>query len=520
MALYSRRNARRSLINTIQFRVVSQVATILGYVVMVRAMAAHDFGVYNLLYTFIPTISTVASLGLEQTLRRFQPEYLNAGNAPAAGWLVRFVARTRLTTNFILFGLILLAWNVAAPVLKLQEYRFEFILFCPLIVLYFQARVLQLSLAAHMLHRFSVGALALLSIAKLLGYAAFAVFGTLSLKEAILVDTIGHACAYALVLYAYRRDCLPEARSAPYIPPKSERRRLLRYGFFNNFNDAGSWVLSTKSDNFFIAALMDAVSVGVYSFYNRLSQMTAHLLPVRLFDNVVQPLFFSIPSDDAAIKVPRYFSLLLNSNLLLQWPIFAFATVYHAEIVRVVFGGKFVNHSWLLPMIVAFDTINILDTPVRLVAQYQEKVAIILASKVMAVYNVLALLLLLPVAGLYGAVFASGSAQTFKVLFVWWHVRDQARWSNAGAALASGLLVWGGVVVVCYALKPVIGTADIPNLAAGLAVCGTAWLVYVRTAALSRADRTLLGSLMRGREAQLLRLVGLVRHEQLPEPKS
>lgn len=518
MALYSRRNARRSLINTIQFRAVSQVATILGYVVMVRGMTAHDFGVFNLLYTFIPTISTVASLGLEQTLRRYQPEYLNAGNAPAAGWLVRFVARTRLTTNVILFGLILLGWNLLAPILKLQEYRVEFILFCPLMVLYFQARILQLSLAAHMLHRYSVGALALLSVAKLVGYAAFVSLDSLTLTKAILVDTVGFALTYTMVLFAYRRYCLPAARSAPYSPPESERARLLRYGFFNNFNDAGSLILSTKSDNFFIAALMDTISVGIYSFYNRLSQMTTHLLPVRLFDNVIQPLFFSVPAADAAAKVPRYFSLLLNSNLLLQWPIVAFAFVYHEEVVQVVFAGKFVDHSWLLPMIVAFDTINILDTPVRLVAQYQERAAIILFSKVIAIYNVIALLVLLPVAGLYGAVFASGSAQTFKVLFVWWHVRERARWSNAGAAIASAVLVWGAAAALCYMLKPVIGPAAIPNLAVGAAVCGVAWLLFVRTGALSPSDRALLGSLMRGREARLLRLIGVVRREQLPAP--
>jgi len=519
MALYSRGSARRSLINTLQFRAVSQIATILGYVILVRGMAAQDFGVYNLLYTFIPTISTVASLGLEQTLRRYQPEYLSGGNAPAAGWLMRFVARTRLTTNFILFGLILLAWNLIAPVFKLQGYRVEFILFCPLMVLFFQARILQLSLAAHMLHRFSVGTMAVLSVAKLIGYAGFARFDELTLQKAILVDTIGHAAVYVLVLMAYRRHCLPAARSKPYSPPPAERRRLLRYGFFNNFNDAGVYVLSTKSDNFFIAALMDTVSVGIYSFYNRLNAMIGHLSPLKLFDNIIQPLFFAVPASEAATRLPRYFSLLLNTSLLLQWPMLAFAATYHAEVITVVFGGKFVEHSWLLPMIVAFEAINVIDTPVRLVAQYEEKAAIMLMSKILAVYNVLALLVLLPIAGLYGAVFASQSAQTLKVLFVWWHVRDRARWSNAWVAIAIGVLVWGAAIGVCYALKLVIGSAAIPNLGAGVVVCGIAWLVFVRSAALSQSDRTMLGSLLRGREARLLRLVGLIRVEHLPASK-
>lgn len=510
MALYSRTKARRSLIDTILFRALSQAATILGYVVLVRGMAPQDFGVFNLLYTFIPAISTVASLGLEQTLRRYQPEYLGAGNAPAAGWLVRFVAKTRITTNVVILGLILLSWNVAAPILKLQDHRFDFIFFCPLIVLFFQARVLQLSLAAHMLHRFSVGMLALLSIGKLLGYAGFVWFDTLTLRKAVLVDTIAHAVAFGFVFLAYRRHCLPAARATPYSPPREERTRLLRYGFFNNFNDAGVFVLSTKSDNFFIAALMDTVAVGVYSFYGRLTQMFETLQPAKLFDNVVQPLFFNVPPTDADAKLPRYFSLLLNSNLLWQWPILAYGFAYHAEIVTMVFGGRFVEYSWLLPMIMSFHTINVVDTPVRLVAQYEEKAAIILLSKVIGIYNVLALLVLLPFAGLYGAVFASGSAQTLKVTWIWWHVRHRARWSNWGAALGFGAVVWGGAVVICYALKGVIGPSAILNLAAGAITCAIAWLVFVRTPAISSSDRAILRSVVRGRESRLLTWCGLL----------
>ena len=130
MALYSRDNARRSLIDTVAYRAMSQVATALGYVVMVRAMTEEDFGIFNLLYAFIPFVSTFASLGLDQTLRRYQPEYLRSGNTAAAAWLVRFVASARFGTNIVLLSLILLGWNYVAPLFKLTPYKAEFAFFC------------------------------------------------------------------------------------------------------------------------------------------------------------------------------------------------------------------------------------------------------------------------------------------------------------------------------------------------------------------------------------------------------
>lgn len=515
MAIYSARKARRAMVDTVTFRAISQVATIVSFIVLVRALPEVDFGVFHLLYAIIPVISAVASLGLEQTLRRYQPEYLSAGNTPAARWLVRFVASARFGTNVILLALILLTWNSVAPIFKLAPYRIEFAFFCLLVLLHFQARILQFSLASHMLHRFSVGSVAVLSILKLATYSSLAWFDSMTLTKAIFADTFAFAIAYAFLVRAYRVHCPTPANTSPYRPDSHERQRLLRYGLFNNFNDAGTVVLSSRSDNFFIAAFLDPVSVGIYAFYVRLNEMTRHLQPVHVFQNVIRPLFFAVPRSEAAVKIPRYFSLLLNTNLLLAWPVLAFSLAYHGEVVAVVFGGKFGDYSALLPWIVAFGLLQTISMPVTLVAQYEEKAGIILLSKIFAIYNVIALLVLIPLAGLYGAVIATGSAALFKNLFIWWHVRDLARWMNFWAMLWASTLTWAGVVGACLLLKSWTDVPKFLDLLAGLAFCGLGVLVHIRTAALSDADRQILANVLRGREAQLLKRVGLVRSADL-----
>jgi O-antigen/teichoic acid export membrane protein len=170
MALYTPDRARRSLFHTVTYRAMSQVTTVLGYVVLVRGLSKQDFGVFSLLYAFIPLISTVASLGLEQTLRRFQPEFLRLGQHAAAAWLVRVVAAARLGMNAVVLTIVLLGWSFAAPLFKLTPYRPEFELFSVLVLLHFQVNILQLTLASHMLHRFSVGSTSVLSGGKLLAY--------------------------------------------------------------------------------------------------------------------------------------------------------------------------------------------------------------------------------------------------------------------------------------------------------------------------------------------------------------
>jgi O-antigen/teichoic acid export membrane protein len=506
--LYDRSRARRSLFDTITFRILSQLTTVVGYVVLVRAMSKNDFGVFNLLYSFIPLVGTVASLGLEQTLRRFQPEYLRQDKLAAATWLVKRVASARLATNCVILVVLLLSWNLVAPRFDLGPYRVEFEILCILVILHFQSQILQLSMASHMLHRYSVGSVAMLSLGKLLWYSGLAAAGALSLRTALCADTIAYAVVYAFLRIAYQRHCAAGASAEVFRPSPAERKRLIKYAAYNNFNDAGTLFLDSRMDNFFIAAFMNAVSVGIYAFYMRLNEMANNILPVRLFENIIQPMFFAVDPKDADWRLPQYFTFLLNTNLLLQWPIVAFSVVYHSEIVRVVFGGKFIEYAWLLPVVLAFSTINCFATPVSLVAQYEEKAHILLLSKIFAAYNVIAMLLLIPFLGLYGAAIAGGSAQAFKNFFVWWHVRQRAVWINARTAFILSIAIWGGAVGICFMMKRFVPGPSALQLILGLAVFTCVILICIRSPVLCRSDRELFVRLFQGRETRVLRLLG------------
>jgi O-antigen/teichoic acid export membrane protein len=510
MALYNRERARRALFHTVGFRVLSQVATVLGYVVLVRGMSALSLGIYSLLYSVIPVISAVASLGLDQVLRRFQPEYLHAGNVRGSAWLVRYVTIARLLSSVALIVLLLLAWNLVAPIFQLQSHRADFALLSLVVMLYFQVLILQNSLASHMLHRYSVGSAVVLSVGKLLAYSMLLVSVGLTLQHAILADTTAYVGAYAFLYIAHWRLCRPPGDAQAYRPGVEERKRIQSFAIISNFSDASSLLLYVQTDNFFIAALMNPIAVGAYAFYARLNEMTLNLIPIRLFENVVQPLLFSVRRDEAAERLPRYFTLLVNISLLVQLPLIAYTAAYHHEIVQLLFGGKFIEYSGLLPVVVAFAiSDNVVSTPVTMVAQYTEQAAIILKSQLFGLYQIAAMLTLVPILGLYGAAIATGTLHLFRNAYVWWRVRPFARWVNWAPALATGVIIWGAAIGACVALKGATGS-PLANLVAGAVVCGVAGLVYVRGPAFTHTDREILAAVLHGRERRILGWLGLV----------
>jgi len=510
MSVYSREKARRSVFNTIGYRAISQLATIVGYVVLVRVLSEQSFGIYSVLYSFIPVVSTVASLGLELTLKRFQPEYLRSGDAAAAAWLTRVVMLARLTSNALIIALILLAWNFVAPYFQLTAYRADFALFSVLVLLHFQGRILEFALASHMLHRYGVGSTVLLAVVKLAAYGVLAAMHALTLRSAILSDTLAYACAYVFLWGAYRFNAPGSRAPTTYKPPAAERKRLWRYALFNNFNDAGSILLYVQTDNFFIAALLNPIAVGAYAFYTRINAMVSNVTPIKLFENVLQPLFFAVAPEQAHERLPRYLTLLLNCGLAAQLPIVAYATVFHREIVGLLLGGKFLEVSWLMPVIIAFGTTsNVVAIPVTSVAQYQERASLILLSQIFGVYQIACMLVLVPLTGLLGAAIATGTFHLSRNLFVWWRVRRDARWLNFPAVVTSAGLIWGGAIAAAFEVKRLV-PGPVAALACGGVICGLAALLYVRSPALCRSDRELLGQLFHGREALLLRRLGLL----------
>jgi O-antigen/teichoic acid export membrane protein len=511
MNLYGRSSARRSVLDTVRFRIVSQVATLASYIVLVRGIPANDFGVLSLLYAFIPAVGTVASLGLAQVLRRYQPEYLRAGKAAAAAWLVRTIAYGRFATNILVLSAIIFGWDYIAPVFHLTPYKLAFVGFSLVILLHFQTSILRLTLGAHMLHRYAVGSTAALAVTKLVLYGAFSYAGELKLETAIVTDTVAYATAYLLMRVAYHRHCLTGEARGTYRPDREERQRLIRYGLLNNFDDMGVLLMYSTLDNFFLAAFLSPLAVGIYSFYTRLRQMVYNLLPVYFFGNVIQPLIFSVAPAEARRKLPLYFSFLVNMGLLLQWPALASSLAYHAELVEVVFGGKFIEYSWLLPVVMSFAFVNsICSEPVYLVAQYCEKAGIVLLSKIFLIYNVLAMAVLVPLLGVYGAAIAAGSAQVMKNLFIWWHVRDTAVWINARVALISGVALWGAAVGACLALKALLDIPALADIVVGTGVITATALLHVRTKALMQSDRDILSAVLPGKATPLLRRFGLL----------
>lgn len=506
--IYSKQRARKAVFHTIALRPPGQIATVVGYVLLVRLLDEAEYGIYNLFYALLPLLASGASFGLEHTLRRYQPEYLNAGEHRLADRLVRRVGLLRLLATGAVLALLYAFWPQLAPLFKIEDYRSIFLLFAVLALTHFQCTVLTVALSSHLLQKHSVGAQTAFTVLKAAGYAGIGYGLGLDLWTVFWIDLAAYVVLYVAMKYFYTVNADRSRGERTTLPP-GDRWRLFKYGMFYNFNDAGTLPLQTRTDNFFIVAFLDPIAVGAYSFTTRLSVMVYRVTPLKFLESVVRPLFFSLDYHANAERVKSYFTLLMNASLLVMIPITFFVAAFHRPLVETVFAGKFLEYSPLLTIVFLFAAANSIDVPVMLVAQLKEKAHIILASKIFGLYNLVGLVLLIPALGIAGAMIASGSAVLMKNLFIWWFVRDVAVWKDGPRFLSRTVLAWvpfaGAAALVKWLGLPPVG-----ELASGALLWCAVFMLYVRYWALAPEQRSLITSLFPGRETRLLRAFGFV----------
>lgn len=436
---------------TVVFRVLSQATSLVVTVLLVRALSEHDYGIYNLLYSVIGLLGMVASFGLANTLQRYIPEYYSKGEFRIANNLYRIASIIRLFSNVVILGLGLIFWELIASYLKIFAYKNYFMLFTLIVLLHMQRGLLETCLGSYFLQKYSQGFSFVFVLIKAVGYA-LAVMTEMDLWFILIIDLLAYSIIFGILQIIYYKK-IPTSKGHKQSINRGEKRRLIRYALFYNFNDTGVGLLNADFDNFIIVMYLNPVAVGAYSFCQRITRMIRRLIPVNYLLDVIRPAFFSLGSLTDTQQINQFYQSLIKLNYLFNIPIFFFIAVFGEEFIKLLFGGKFLEYCHVLTVVYFFSMINAFQMPVGLVAQLKEKADIILYSKVFAVYNLIADILLIKYFGIWGAVVATGTAVLGKNIFIWYFVRKEASFKGMGEYFVKIIIFWMCISGMVFSLK-------------------------------------------------------------------
>ncbi|MEW6428835.1 MAG: lipopolysaccharide biosynthesis protein [Thermodesulfobacteriota bacterium] len=488
------------------YRVIAQLIGAVSTVFLVRVLSEQAYGVYNLLYSVIALLGMVFSLGIANLLQRYIPEYYGRGEYVLADRLYRSATLFRLLSNVLVLGLILLGWEYVGPLLKIGGYRQYFLLFSLIILLHMQRGILETCLSSYFLQRESQGLSIVFILIKGVGYGAALLFGW-DLWKILIIDLLAYLVVFVLLQAVYWKK-IPRHGGSHDRFSREERSRLSRYAFFYNFNDAGAGMLDANFDNFIIVMYLDPVAVGAYAFCNRINAMAARMLPINYLLDVIRPLFFIGNSDSDRDKVRRNFQLLTKATYMFQFPLFMFFFLLGKEFITVFFGGKFVEYAPVLTAVAFCNLVNAIQLPVGLVAQLRERADIILYSKMFALYNLVADVVLIHFLGIWGAVIATGSAVFMKNLYVWFYIRREAGFVGMGQFFTRMIGCWMMVAMV-WQIADVLFERNYEIVVIGLSFIVLGVFLQIRFLHLTEWERKKLSE-VRWRNRRIVRMLNFV----------
>lgn len=492
---YSRRTVEQGFHAILMLRPFSQIFSAIAFLLLVRLLPEHDFGIYSLLLSSLAFIGLVLSLGIINTLQRFVPEYGKAKEFTR----VKLIARTGMILrlcSIIILGTIAYGFREEInAILDLSEYEYLYFPLALLTLSHFQARILLVVLQGLMFQQGAFVAQIVFGVSKILGYALLLLLG-LGLEVVLWVDLAGYLGMLGVLTWSYIANVVP-LESGPKTLGSEERNRVLKYGVFYNFNDVGMLTIGRDIDNFFLAAFMNPIAVGAYAFANKFADIILRFNPINYFYTAIQPTFFTLNPVVDRVRIGIIYGIMIKFGYLIVFPMFAGVVVAIHPIINLVFAGRFLEFSWVIVAVMGFNAISTMGRPIGLVAQLCERADIVLYSKVFGLGNVALNIVMVPLYGIWGIIFATGVSVLFKDIFVWWFVRDIAHPRDLFYFLGFSSLTWGSYVVVGRMLENAI-TSDLLSICA-LAAVGLCWMLfYLRFAFRNAEEKILVHSVLRG----------------------
>lgn len=437
---------------------------------IIRSLTIEDYGIYTLLYSLIGYISVISSFGIPYVFQRFIPEAFQRKEYSLVRSLVFRGLLLRLMLTIFTVGIVFLFHGPIGRLLNVEGWVGYLGVFAWGIVVYLEIGLLTSVLHSLFLHKYSVIASTLYAVFR--GASVFVLlrFGW-GIQGVLWAEVAAWGLWLLLLLFFYYKKFaqLHSGGGKTSLP----LRRYFRYGSLSSLNELGASVLAVSTDFFVITAFLGPTAVAHYAFADRVVMLLISCMPHIVLIDVIRPSFFSKYTQSGNKQhLADMFSLLLKIGAFCVFPLVAGIFALSDKMIAIVFKPEYLVAQPILWIIIISTAIGVYSAPTWLVLQALEKIQINFYSKIFAVYNLVAELLVIQRFGVIGVVLVTCSAAIMRDIFCYYFAKKYAGLSMDWRGLSTITLNAASMALVLWLLRPL--ATDLSSLAmvasAGMAV--------------------------------------------------
>lgn len=427
------------------------VSMTIGVVVttfIIRSLSVTEFGIYTVLYSLLGYVSVACSFGIPDVFRRFIPEALQKKEYSLLKRLILRGLILRILLSALTVGVILALHGPIGRLLKLDNFLDYYTIFAFGTVFCLESTLLTNALHSLFLHKYSVIAGTLYTIFR--GACVFLLLKMGWGMKGVLwaeVASWGMSTGLQWLFYHLKFVRLHRTTEKKALP----LRRYARYAAYSSLNEVGSSILGVSTDFFIITAFLGPGAVALYAFAERVIRMFVNCLPHVVLIDVIRPTFFTKYAESGKREhLADMFNLLLKIGAFSVFPLAVGMFVLGDKMIAIIFKPDYLPCQPILWVLLISLVINVFATPSGLVLLALERVEIGLYSKVFAIYNVVAEILVIQRFGVLGVVVVTCSAVLMKNLFSFYFMKKysgvQIQWRSlfllAGNACVMAAVIW------------------------------------------------------------------------------
>lgn len=396
---------------------IGRILGLLATIILARNLSVAEFGIYNLLVGSVLILSVFTNTGLGSSLQRFVPEYMRTQQYPRLFKTFFFSQGYRAVAGVIMAAVLIACFPVYASRFKLTEYFPAVVIFLAGYVVVCQLEFLQITFNGMLKQLLSSLTDVMYMALRLVGLLLVVLLGA-GLVNVFVAELCAAGIVCVIMWSVFLTRVYRPLRPDHGLDQALERRRLARYSLLNAVATPGTFLYSYSSDYLVIGALASATQLGIYSLAARANQMLMLAMPPILLQNVMRPIFYhqyyTVEDREAELKRMFRFMVVFIASVLL--PTVTLACIEAARILPFVFGSDFTAATPIFVLMTFFTVFTVVELPSDLTLQALEMVQARVYAQGFAVYNIVAAVLLLPVWGLMGVAFATGTAVMLRSL--------------------------------------------------------------------------------------------------------
>lgn len=381
----------------------------LSLIYVLKKLAVGEFGFYNFLLAAVFFIQTVAFAGTDSIIQRYLPEYEETGNNYLKKRVLAFAMLLCLLSLLAVLSAVFLARTKIAAVFNLPLHSAKLFSVLAAITLLSTESYLLGDIAMVSLFKNLYWSLCSItySFVKLVSfYLAFRLHR--GINGILLGWLISEALLFTLLMGKACRDIF-------FLPVKKEDivklplRRFFDFAKFLYFHKLTQFFRRKGLDIFLISYFLGQREVGVYSVCFGIPLLLMQLSPANKLHPVLKTVSIRNYTKEKDTGNFFYlFSFLNRITYFLMIPLFVFAMVLADKIILFLLNPEYAGSANLFRLSLAFIAVHqfgFVYTPLLFTL---ERTRIIFITGLISLLNLALDLILIPLYGVPGAIFATG----------------------------------------------------------------------------------------------------------------